>query len=150
MILANFAISLFLYKKREKGKKRKKSCIGLVQPTTKPAARIQPRSEKKAHQERPTRIWTFCIRNPDVFHKLLRPSQLFFLSTIFTSGTPYYFLFSFLLLISVGNETKTEPVIGGERGRKKYGGNFAFFIRYRCMHVYLVYLMAHSICLLLI
>jgi hypothetical protein len=83
---------------------------------------------KKAHQERPSRIWTFCIRNPDIFHKLLRSSQLFFLSIIFTSGTSYYFLLSFLLLISVGNETETEPVIGGERGRKKYGRNFAFLL----------------------
>jgi len=58
-------------------------------------------------------------QEPDIFQKLLRPYHLFFLSSIFTSGTPYFFLFSSLLLISIGNENETEPVIGGGRGRKK-------------------------------
>jgi hypothetical protein len=58
---------------------------------------------KKPHQERHIRIWTFYIRNSDIFQKLLRSSHLFFLSSIFTSGTLYLFVFSTLLLISVGN-----------------------------------------------
>jgi len=70
-------------------------------------------------RSRPIQIWTFYIRNPDLFQKLLRSSHLLFLSGIFTSGTPYFFLFSSLLLISIGNENETEPVIGGGRGRKK-------------------------------
>ena len=67
-------------------------------------------------------------QEPDIFQKLLRPYHLFFLSSIFTSGTPYFFLFSSLLLISIGNENETEPVIGGGRGRKKNCGNSAFLL----------------------
>ena len=74
--------------------------MGLVQPTMKPAQlQDSAQVEKEAHQERPTRIWTFCIRNPDLFQKLLRPSHLLFLSGIFTSGIMYFFLFASPLLI---------------------------------------------------
>jgi hypothetical protein len=60
---------LCFYRKREKRKKKKeKACMGLVQPTTKPAQLqgFNP-GKKEAHKERPTQIWTFCIRNPDIF-----------------------------------------------------------------------------------
>jgi len=56
-------------------------------------------------------------------------SHLFFLSSIFTSKTTYFFLFSSLLLICVGNETEIEPVIGVRtRQKKKFSKNFAFLL----------------------
>jgi len=123
---------LCFYRKREKQKKRKNACMGLVQPTTKraqlqgfnPGRKRSPPGE--AHSD-----LDILHQEPDIFQKLLRPSHLFFLSSIFTSGTPYFFIFSSLLLISVGNETEieTEPVIGRGWGRKKkYDGNFAFLL----------------------
>ena len=123
-------ISVFIEKeKNERKRKRKRLAWAWSSPQwSRPNCKDSTQVEKQAHQERLTRIWTFCIRNSDIFQKLLRSSYLFFLSSIFTSGTPYFFLFSSLLLISIGNENETEPVIGGGRGRKKNCGNSAFLL----------------------
>jgi len=111
---------LCFYRKREKRKKRKKKAWSAHNEAG-PTARIQFQIEKEVHQERPTRIWIFCIMNPDIFQKLLKSPHIFFLSSIFTSGTPYFFLFSSVLLISVGNEneTETKPVRLGEEEAEK-------------------------------
>lgn len=62
--------------------------MGLVEHTMKPThIRIQRRWRKKSI------VYTFCIRNPDLFQKLLKSSHLLFLFNIFTFGTMYFFLF---------------------------------------------------------
>jgi hypothetical protein len=70
---------LCFYRKKRKIKEKEKdfawvwSSSQWCQPSCKDSAQV----EKEAHQERLTRIWTFCIRNPVLFQKLLRPSHLF-------------------------------------------------------------------------
>ena len=136
---------LCFYRKREKRKKKKRACIGLVQPTMKPAQLqgFNPGGKRSPPGEAHSDL-DILHQEPDIFQKLLRPSHLFFLSSIFTSGTPYFFIFSSLLLISVGNETEieTEPVIGRGWGRKKIRRKFCLFIiRYKfqigswCIHI---------------
>ena len=100
--------------------------MGLVRSTTKPA-QLQGFSPKEVYHEAHSDL-DILHQEPDIFQKLLRPYHLFFLSSIFTSGTPYFFIFSSLLLISVGNETETEPVIVGGRGRTKNCRNFAVLL----------------------
>jgi hypothetical protein len=90
MIFGEFCKIFVFYKKKRKTKEKEKDLHGLgpAHNEAGPTARIQPRLRKKAHGERPTQIWTFDIRNPNLFQKLLRSSHIFFLFGIFISGIP--------------------------------------------------------------
>jgi hypothetical protein len=77
MIFGEFRkVSIFIEKEKNE-RNGKKILHGPAHNKAGPTARIQPMLKKEGHQERLTRIWTFCIRNPDLFQKLLRPSHIF-------------------------------------------------------------------------
>jgi hypothetical protein len=97
-----------------KEKEKRLNGLGPAHNEASPTARIQLRLKKKPPGEAHSDL-DILHQNPDIFQKLLRFSHLFFFSSIFTARTPYFFLFFSLLLISVGNESETEPVIGGGR-----------------------------------
>jgi hypothetical protein len=63
MIFGAFCKIFVFYRKKKNERKRKNASMGLVQPTTKPSVSV----EKKSHEERPIRSWTFYIRNPNLF-----------------------------------------------------------------------------------
>ena len=94
MIFSEFC-NIFVFIEKEKNKRKEKrlawawSSPQRSWPNCKDSVQVE--REKKAHQKRATRIGTFCIRNSDLFQKLLRPSHFFFLSGVFTCETPYFF-----------------------------------------------------------
>ena len=113
------------YRKNKKRKEKEKDLHGLDLAHNK-AGSLQGiiHVEKETYTRSNLNI---LHQNPDIFQNLLRSFHLFFLSSIFTSRTLYFFPFSFILQICVSNETKTEPVIGKEEEKKYMVEILAFY-----------------------